>query len=942
MAGGAGGADDQENPDNNQNPPNSPIQTPQAHHYVSSMKLPTLKKGDNYDIWAMKMEHYITHTDYPLWQIILNGNSPKKISTDTNGIIRVLPPKSAEDFLAIKRERKAMTTLLMALPEDHLYGFHNISDAKEMWDAIKSRFCGNAESKKMQIYIMKQEFESFSVSNSEGLHKGYDRFQKLLSQQEVHGAGLDTLSFDDLYNNLGVFESDVKGSGGSSSSAHNVAFVGSECTTSTNEVSTAYGSSTSSGQHTHKESSSSYMDEVMHSFFANQLDPTEVSYEDLTQVDKHDLEEMDLKWQMAMLSMRVNKFYKKTRMRLKFNEKEPAGFDKTKEGGKKQAKTKALAIVDGESIDWNDHAEDDADDCAFTTQVKENFDDFALMAFTSDNEENPPLNLEDEGIVDSGCSRHMTGNKEHLDEYQDIKGGLVTFGGSKGRIIGKGKIRTGKLDFENVYFVKELGHFNLFSVSQICDKRNRVFFTESECLVLSPDFKMPDESQVLLKIPRKQNMYNYNLGNLAPKRDLACLVAKAIINESNKWHRMLGHGIKREYSNARTPQQNGVAERKNMTLIDAARTMLADSLLSNTFWAEAVNTACYVLNRVLVTKPQNKTPYELLTGKFDGKADEGFLVGYSLSSSMNYHPVRTENQANHTAGPQEVSNSNADLKSLELKNGGDKPKENTGSKTNKELVDDADKDFMDELAKLQLQEQEVRDVADLLESIFTRSTEELLVQEAVANTSSTTRVNPGSTPVNSASTSVPFTAAGPSFASYDDEGVVADFTILDSTVNVSPIPTKRIHSIHPQNQIIGDPKSSVQTRSKIEPKKISQALEEESWVDAMQEELLQFELQKVWILIDLPFGKKAIGTKWVYRNKKDNRGIVNGYRRGTIDKTLFLKKDKKDIILVQVYVDDIIFGSTRKSWCDEFEALMKSEFQMSSMHIMGSSWVIAT
>ncbi|GJU73472.1 ribonuclease H-like domain-containing protein [Tanacetum coccineum] len=390
-----GGADDQENPDNNQNPP---IQTPQAPHSVSTVKLPTLKKGDNYDIWAMKMEHYITHTDYPLWQIILNGNSPKKISTDTNGIIRVLPPKSAEDFLAIERERKARTTLLMALPEDHLYGFHNISDAKEMWDAIKSRFGGNAESKKMQKYILKQEFESFSVSNSEGLHKGYDRFQKLLSQLEVHGAGY-LLSFDDLYNNLRVFESDVKGSGGSSSSAHNVAFVGSECTTSTNEVSTAYGSSTSSGQHTHKESSSSYVDEVMHSFFANQSNPTEVSYEDLTQVDKHDLEEMDLKWQMAMLSMRVNKFYKKTGRRLKFNEKEPAGFDKSKvecfkchkmghfarecrskgtqdskrrdagynaykakEGGKKQAETKALAAVDGESIDWNDHAEDDADD----------------------------------------------------------------------------------------------------------------------------------------------------------------------------------------------------------------------------------------------------------------------------------------------------------------------------------------------------------------------------------------------------------------------------------------------------------------------------------------------------------------------------------------------------------------------------------------------------
>ncbi|GKF88909.1 retrovirus-related pol polyprotein from transposon TNT 1-94, partial [Tanacetum coccineum] len=131
-------------------------------------------------------------------------------------------------------------------------------------------------------------------------------------------------------------------------------------------------------------------------------------------------------------------------------------------------------------------------------------------------------------------------------------------------------------------------------------------------------------------------------------------------------------GIKREYSNARTSQQNGVAERKNMTLIEAARTMLADLFLPNTFWAEAVSTACYVPNRVLVTKPQNKTPYEQITGKipilsyirpfggyvtilntidhlgkFEEKSDEGFLVGYSLNSKA-FRPVTAENKANVT------------------------------------------------------------------------------------------------------------------------------------------------------------------------------------------------------------------------------------------------------------------------------------------------------
>ncbi|GJW32555.1 hypothetical protein Tco_0052587 [Tanacetum coccineum] len=279
-----------------ENPPPPPPQTPtqQAPHTVSTIKLPILKKGE-YDIWAMKMEHYLSHTDYPIWEVIQKGNGPVSVSTDTNGVIKVLPPKTAEEILARERERKARTTLLMALPEDHLAKFHKMTDAKEMWDAIKSRFGGNDESKKMQKYILKQQFEGFSVSNSEGLHKGYDRFQSLLSQLEIHGAGVstedanqkflrslpsswsqvslvmrtkpgvDSLSIDDLYNNLRVFESDIKGSTGSSSSAQNVAFVSSESTSSTNDVSTAYGVSTSSGYNSQRENSSSYTDELMYS-----------------------------------------------------------------------------------------------------------------------------------------------------------------------------------------------------------------------------------------------------------------------------------------------------------------------------------------------------------------------------------------------------------------------------------------------------------------------------------------------------------------------------------------------------------------------------------------------------------------------------------------------------------------------------------------------------
>ncbi|GJU63983.1 hypothetical protein Tco_1245818 [Tanacetum coccineum] len=130
-------------------PPPSPspqTQTPtqQAPHTVSTIKLPILKKGE-YDIWAMKIEHYLAHTDYPIWEVIQRGNGPVSISTDTNGVIKVLPPKTAEEILARERERKSRTTLLMALPEDHLAKFHKMTDAKEMWEAIKSRFGGNDE-----------------------------------------------------------------------------------------------------------------------------------------------------------------------------------------------------------------------------------------------------------------------------------------------------------------------------------------------------------------------------------------------------------------------------------------------------------------------------------------------------------------------------------------------------------------------------------------------------------------------------------------------------------------------------------------------------------------------------------------------------------------------------------------------------------------------------
>ncbi|GJX27748.1 putative ribonuclease H-like domain-containing protein [Tanacetum coccineum] len=164
------------------------------------------------------------------------------------------------------------------------------------------------------------------------------------------------------------------------------------------------------------------------------------------------------------------------------------------------------------------------------------------LIFLSNVQGNPQMNLQDQGVIDSRCSRHMTGNMSYIKYYEEIDGGYVAFGGNPkgGKIIGRCTIKTSNLDFENMYFVKEL-KFNLFSVSQMCDKKNNVLFNDTECIVLSPNFKLTDESQVLLKVPRKNNMYSVDLKNIVPKGGLTCLFVKSTYDEFELWHRRLGH-----------------------------------------------------------------------------------------------------------------------------------------------------------------------------------------------------------------------------------------------------------------------------------------------------------------------------------------------------------------------------------------------------------------
>nr|GEV13928.1 hypothetical protein [Tanacetum cinerariifolium] len=780
--------------------------------------------------------------------------------------------------------------------------------------------------------------------------------------------------------------------------------------------------------------------------------------------------------------------------------------------------------------------------------------------------ENSPLgisqnNIDDKGYLDSGCSRHMIGNISYLSDYEPFDGGYVSFGQGGCKIIGKGTIKTGKLEFENMYFVKDL-----------------------------KNVKLLDDANVLLRTPRQHNMYSIDLNSIVPHKDLTCLVAKASADECMIWHRRLGHlnfkrmnklvrhnlvrglptkcfendhnytaclkekqhkaycksklvnsvtkplhilhmdlfrptfissishkwyclvvtddfsrepkgpksenhqcdnggefqnkemndfcsqkRIKREFSNAKTPQQNGVAERRNRTLIEAARTMLVDAKLPVAFWAEAVNTACYVQNRVVVNKSHNKTPYELFNGKFEAKRDEGYFIGYSMSSkafrvfnkrtkrveenlhieflenkaiekgadpklfdidsltkSMNYVPMvdvgtnSTNFSGTKDAAGQEVKKDVSTLRYITLPNlAHDAFLESSSSKSQDHCNCDVPKSsgiskptatstipLADQVETLTVESLIPTISSPVLTAYFTDSqepsSETTLISKRVAKQVETPSLDNILTLTNRFEDIL-----GVTTNSDESNGVEADVSNLETTITASPTPTLIIHKDHPKSQIIGPMDTPIQTRNKS---------------------------KEVWTLVDCPKGVIPIGTKWVLKNKKDERGIVIrnkarlvaqghtheeridydevfapvarikairlflayasfigftvyhmdvksaflygtineevyvmqppgfqdpeyparvykvekamyglhqaprawygtlskylltiGFQRGTIDQTLFIRRQRGDFILVQVYVDDIIFGSSNPQLCREFEALMHEKFQMSAM-----------
>ncbi|GJY24010.1 uncharacterized mitochondrial protein-like protein [Tanacetum coccineum] len=537
-------------------------------HMVATSKVPMLKPGE-YELWRMRIEQYIQMIDYSLWEVIENGNAPR-ITKVVKGVETTIAPATAKEKAQRRLELKARCTLLMGIPNEHQLKFNSIKDAKSLMQAVEMRFGGNAATKKTQRNILKQQYENFTASSSEFL-RSLSREWNTHTIVWRNKPEIDTLSLDDLYNNLKIYEPEVKGTSSSSTNTQNIAFVSSNSTSSTNgAVNTAHGATTASTQATAVNSTTidNLSDVVICAFFASQPNSPQLDNEDLQQINPDDLEEMDLRWQMAMLTMRARRFLKNTGRKLTVNGNETIGFDKSKVecynchkrghfarecraprnqenrnrentrrvvpvetttsnalmscdgSGLESVEARLLVYKKNESVYEEDikvlkceiHlrevaitelrrklelAQKQKDEIqltvenlrihikkpvvetseaktseAKTSKAKPKEEDvpqakiekkivkpsFAKIEFVKSKEQvksprkttvkqgNPQQDLQEKGVIDSGCSRHMTGNMSYLTDYEEIDGGYVAFGGNpkRGKITGRDHL--GKFD----------------------------------------------------------------------------------------------------------------------------------------------------------------------------------------------------------------------------------------------------------------------------------------------------------------------------------------------------------------------------------------------------------------------------------------------------------------------------------------------------------------
>nr|GEZ39574.1 ribonuclease H-like domain-containing protein [Tanacetum cinerariifolium] len=533
------------------------LQKEMDHQYPTVAKIPVLDTR-KFKQWQFWMQQYLQHKHYALWEVIKFDNSYKvPVTVDPNDANTTsgADAKSGrtvtittEGMQRKKNDVKARTTLLLSLLDEHQ--LRNMETSKQRDQKLGKMF------NRLQVIVGQLQFMDVEVEKDD-LNQKF--LTSLAPEWLMHTIvwrnrnDLDTMSQDYLYNHLKVYEAEVQKM--SNLNSQNMAFISSSKHSSEEEDGNTACVST-----------------------ASTTFPTASA-----SIDEDDMEEMDIKWSMVLLSMRADKFWKRTGKKISIQGSDVAGFDKSKVDcfnchkmghfardymenkgedhalvADAEAPTEFALMANTESnvfdnslcskdckknndslnrynvvppsaadlylspkkdLSWTGlpkFVDDTVTDysrpsptVASTSAEGQNKNSTTSEDVASPNTPNPfgssQNNIDDKGYWNSGCSRHMTGNISYLFDFEPFDGGYVPFGQGGCKITGKGTIKTGKLEFENVYFVKDL-KYNLFNVSQICDNKNNVLFTDSECIVLGRNFKLLDDANILLRTPRQHNI----------------------------------------------------------------------------------------------------------------------------------------------------------------------------------------------------------------------------------------------------------------------------------------------------------------------------------------------------------------------------------------------------------------------------------------------------
>nr|GEV47702.1 hypothetical protein [Tanacetum cinerariifolium] len=598
-------------------------------------------------------------------------------------------------------------------------------------------------------------------------------------------------------------------------------------------------------------------------------------------------------------------------------------------------------------------------------------------------------NIDDKGYWDSGCSRHMTGNISYRYDYEPFDGGYVSFGQGGCKITGKGTIKTGKLKFENVYFVKDL-KYNLFSMSQICDNKNSVLFTESECIVLRRDFKLLDDANVLFRTPRQHNMYSIDLNNIVPHKDLICLIAKASVDECMIWHRRLGHlnfktmnrlvrhnlvrGLPSKcFENDHTctaclkgKQHKASCKSKLVNSV----TKLPHTLHMDLFGPTSVSSINHEWYCLVVTDDFSRFTWTFFLKTKDATSGilRKFITEIENLMDLKVKIIRCDNGGEFRNKKINDFCSQKGIK-REFSNARTPQQNGVAERRNRTLIEAARTMLADaklpitfwaeavytayNFGKFKAKGDEGYFIGYSMSNKAFRAHDALLksssskpqddystdVPESSKNSNPTaTSTNPLANQVETLTveTLIPTISSlfedilGVTTITNESNRVEADVSNMETSIKASPTPILRIHKDHPKSQIIGPVDTLIQTRNKSK--------------------------EKVWSLVDCPKGVRPIGTKWVLKNKKDERGIVIKNKARLVaqrhtqeegidyDEVFAPVARIKAIILFLAYASfmdftvyqiDVksafLYGTIDEELCGEFKALMHEKFQMSVM-----------